>query len=202
MTTKTMETDTYSGVCLWKRDRLQEYLRDRGLPTSGKLDELRALVFGAQYFDVAPKKTANEAKVDRAERYRKLLTINDAGVSVSLPDPLSDLKTDWVGEAKGISEWPPCIYSDISEYLINSGEKDLRTRLMTDYKEGKAYSYFDSKWLQEVFIHPITPESKYCFLKSECIPSMNIHNLPHILWVCLIKKTGQVVSAYCTCFAG
>ena len=111
--------------------------------TSGKLDELRALVFGAQYFDVA--------NFERTERYRGLLTINDAGASISLTDPLSDLQTDWVAEAKGISQWAQCIHSDISEYLFNSGEKDVRTRLMTDYKEGKAYSYFDSKWLQEVF---------------------------------------------------
>ena len=59
-----MATDTYSGVCLWKRDRLQEYLRDRGLPTSARLDKLRALVFGAQFFDVAPKKTANEVNIE------------------------------------------------------------------------------------------------------------------------------------------
>ena len=45
------------------------------------------------------------------------------------------------------------MYCDLAEYLVDNTKRDLRTRLLTDYKEGKAFSYFDSKWLKEVFYH-------------------------------------------------
>lgn len=39
---------------------------------------------------------------------------------------------------------------DIHDYLLSKDHKPLRNRLLGDYKEVKAYSYFDSKWLKEV----------------------------------------------------
>ena len=69
-------------------------------------------------------------------------------------------------------------------------------------KKEKAYSYFDSKWLGEVFYHEISPAHELCFLKSESIPSQKIKRIPHKIWVCVNKTNGTVESAYCTCFAG
>ena len=59
-----------------------------------------------------------------------------------LPDALSGLNSDWMGEGKSMSMWPPCIYMycHLAEYLVDTSERDLRTRLLTDYKEGKAFS--------------------------------------------------------------
>ena len=183
---------------LWRKAKIQEYLRDRGLPTTGNKDELVAMAFGASYFSVPLKASAKEETRQKAEQYRKRLTVE----GVVLPDPLSDLNNDWVGEGKGMSLWPPCMYCDLAEYLVDNSERDLRTRLLTDYKEGKAFSYFDSKWLKEVFYHNISSDSAYCFLKAECTPSMNIHHHPHQAWVCIKKNTGKIISGYCTCFAG
>ena len=119
-----------------------------------------------------------------------------------LPDPFSDLSGGWVGETSGVSLWPPTMYGDLAEYLVDKNERELRSRLLTDYKEGKAFSYFDSKWLKEVFYHEIAPDSQFCFLKAQCTPSMDIAQPPHQLWGCIDKKTGKVESAYCSCFAG
>ncbi|XP_034030131.1 uncharacterized protein LOC117513977 [Thalassophryne amazonica] len=188
----------YEQVCLWKRERLQQFLRERGLPVTGTVEELRVLVYGAQFFSIPVKPAAKEENQLRTDHYRSLLTVD----GVVLPDPFTDLPHGWQGEEKGIHHWPPCMFYDMSEYLISRVERDLQTRLLTDYKEGKAYSYFDSKWLKEVYYHPISDNSVYCFLKADYTPSMNIRSLPHRVWVCIIKKTGKVVSSYCTCFAG
>ncbi len=189
---------TYEDICLWKKDRLQAFLRARGIATSGRKEELRALSYGAKYFNIPLKPTAEEEKKEIAERYRSLLTFNDT----TLPDPLSDLPNGWVGEEKGRFMWPPCMYGDLAEYLVSKGERDLRTRLLTDYKDGKSFSYFDSKWLREVFYHNVSEESPLCFMKAQCTPSMNISHEPHDVWVCINKKTGKIMSAYCSCFAG
>ena len=101
-----------------------------------------------------------------------------------------------------LREWPPTMYGDLAEYLVQKGERDLRTRLLTNYKEGKADSYFDSKRLREVYYHKIHADSPYCFVKSECCPSMKVSHEMHKVWICIHKKSGKIISAYCSCFAG
>ena len=78
-----------------------------------------------------------------------------------MSDPLADLSNDWVGEAKGICMRPLCMYCDLAEYLIETSECDLQKHLLSDYKEGKAFSYIDSKCLKEVFYHHISHDSPY-----------------------------------------
>jgi len=85
---------------------------------------------------------------------------------------------------------------------IPADQRDLAKRMLSDYKEGKAYSYFDASWLKEINYHPIDNESLYCFLGSKSTPSQNINNIPHEVWVLLQKNSGKVEAAYCTCFAG
>ena len=99
----------------------------------------------------------------------------------------------------------PSMYFDIAEYLSSaphSSNCDLKKRLMTDYKEGEAYSYFDSKFLKEVKYHPISKESPFCILSAYCTLSQKINSTFHTAWACYIKKTGYICRAYCTCFAG
>ncbi|KAI8502460.1 hypothetical protein Bbelb_200480 [Branchiostoma belcheri] len=67
---------------------------------------------------------------------------------------------------------------------------------------GKAYSYFDSKWIKKVHYHAIAPDSNMCFLKTTCTPSQSIKNIHHDLWAAVEKKTGRICGAYCSCFAG
>ena len=40
----------YNKFHLWKKHKNQDYLRIRGLPTTGNKDELIKLAFGALYF--------------------------------------------------------------------------------------------------------------------------------------------------------
>ena len=46
--------------------------------------------------------------------------------------------------------WPPTMLSEISKFLLSEDRRQMGQRVLGDYKEGKAYSYFDSKWLKEV----------------------------------------------------
>ncbi|KAI8502455.1 hypothetical protein Bbelb_200430 [Branchiostoma belcheri] len=40
------------------------------------------------------------------------------------------------------------------------------------------------------------------FVKTTCTPSQSIRNIPHTCWVAVDKKSGRILSAYCSCFAG
>ena len=102
-----------------------------------------------------------------------------------------------------MAKWPPTMDLDIAEYLLSEFQTaPLTKRLLSDYKEGKAYSYFDSKWLDEVYFHPLDDESPVCLLRSKSIPSQKINDIPHRVWIAVEKETGTIKSGYCTCFAG
>ena len=186
----------------WTVPVLQKYLRARDLSLPTIKSEMVAMAFAATVLKLPEVKTAEEKLKERAIQYESLLCVN----GTRLPDPMdTEMNDGWVNEATGVQLWPPTMYFDITNYLfdkVGKQRRDLRQRLMTDYKEGKAYSYFSSGWVQQVLYHEIEPTSPYCFLKSECTPSMRINDAPHRVWIAIEKKTGVVQSAYCTCFAG
>lgn len=102
-----------------------------------------------------------------------------------------------------MSSWPPTMDLDIAEFLLqNFQTAPLTKRLLSDYKEGKAYSYFDSKWLDQVLYHPLDEESPVCIMKSKSTPSQKINHVPHVIWIAIEKQSGSIKSSYCTCFAG
>lgn len=65
---------------------------------SGRIDQLRAIVYGALYFNIPLKPSAAEVEKKRKADYQQLLTVKGQ----LLPDPRTDLSTGWIGEASGI----------------------------------------------------------------------------------------------------
>ena len=59
----------------WRKGKIQEYLRDRGLPTTDNKDELVAMAFGVSYFTVPVKASAKEENRQKAEHYCRRLTV-------------------------------------------------------------------------------------------------------------------------------
>ena len=186
-------------IRLWTVPRLKEFLRQRKLKVSGRKDELVALVFSVlQTPELAPVTAPSpSASGPGSGSLTDLLRVEDGTL---LPDP--GTLTNWESETAAITKWPPTMAFDIHAYLTNIDNVPLKKRLMSDYKEGKAYSYFASGWLKDVQYHEISPTSKYCFLRSECVPSQRIRNIPWKVWVSVEKKSGEIQNAYCTCFAG
>ncbi|PIK60998.1 hypothetical protein BSL78_02049 [Apostichopus japonicus] len=168
---------------MWKVERLKQFLKKRNLKVSGRKDELVALAYAAVHMNI-PQVT--DAREEKATDYSAILNVENE----VLPDPFKDLENGWEGE-DSVRKWPPCMYFDIAQYLSNIDNVELCQRLMSDYKEGKAYSYLESGWLGEMFYHVINEKSKFCLLKAECRPSQRINNIPWQAWICLEKLTGR-----------
>ena len=152
------------------------------------------LAFGAEQLSVPVKLTAEEEIIQKKKQYQSLLNVNGE----QLPDPFTELKDNWISEEKGVEKWPPILQMQIAEFILTAEQgSDLGKRLLSDYKEGKAFSYFDSQWLKEVIITPFQT-----LTNSQSTPSQRIGNVPHKIWVCVKKINGTVEAAYCTCFAG
>ena len=185
-------------IKLWTVDALKAFLRKRSLKVSGRKEELVALVFAAKTMPElsAAGTSAADGEHQKKRHYADLLK-TPLG---NLPDPKE--LSDWESESAAITRWPPTMAFEIGSFLQNIDDVPLRKRLIADYKDQKAYSYFASGWMKEVEYHPITPDSKFCFLRAKCTPSQRVRDIPHSVWVAIEKASGSVQSAHCTCFAG
>ena len=134
------------------------------------------------------KKTAEEVESDLRNDYQAKLLLD----SQVIPDP-NHLVSGWLCEVDGIYFWPCILYADIFNFL---------TFNPSEFKNSKAYSYFNRGCLGPVSYHSIDDLSTYCFLKSDYRPSERLNDPPHKLWICISKADAKIKSAHCNCMAG
>ena len=181
----------------WKVDSLRTFLEKRGLFKEGTRAELAALCFAASKMEIPIVQSLDIARKQNEQDYAKTLLLDDG---TCLPDPFQ-LNTGWCNEKDGISQWPPVYINDISLYFMRKNDPSS-VKLLNEYKVGKAYSYFTSGWLKEVFYHHINTASPYCLLRAACTPSMKVADVDHSVWCCVRKADGCIMRVYCSCTAG
>ncbi|KAK3108959.1 hypothetical protein FSP39_019796 [Pinctada imbricata] len=181
----------------WKVEALKRFLSCRGLSSSGNKEELIALAFAAHTMKIPPKQSALEKQISNNDTYTNLLKISQT----KLPDPLQ-LYENWQDEKQGMRHWPPIFITDLTKFLMSYESEDTAKQHLNQYKIGKAYQYFKSEWLKEVYYHPVDRASLYCFLRAKCTPSQSLRSDAHTAWICCEKVSGDIKSAYCTCTAG
>ena len=82
---------------------------------------------------------------------------------VVIPDPLT-LKSGWIGEFKGIQNWPSIFYTDIAN-LLSLTQPHFIKRLESKYRQGKAYRYFLCEFAREIYINELSKEPSVCAFK-------------------------------------
>ncbi|XP_065642246.1 uncharacterized protein LOC136073896 [Hydra vulgaris] len=187
----------------WSEKALKEYLILRNKDVDGDFETLVFRVFSA---------IENETPIDNESEDRQRLLVCEYKSKLILrgcviPDPFS-LKKNWLSESgSGLYKWPSIYYTDIEKYLRKLEQPyELKNRLDSDYKEGKAYRYYKCEFVKEIYFHEITEESDFCFLKSRVTPSQRTSSTPYHVWAAVKKDNerpgGEINSAYCTCIAG
>ncbi|XP_045161885.2 uncharacterized protein LOC123526703 [Mercenaria mercenaria] len=187
---------------LWSVHALKVFLSHRKRSVNGTFDELSARAFCVWEENLPVDEKAEQAEQRLLQEYKAKLHVDKEVV----PDPFS-LKVGWKGEKTGMRLWPPVYITDISAYLNCSTPKEVIHRILNEYKQGKAYRYFENKWVKEVFVHEIRENSDKCILKTKVTPSMSINSKAYDVWAVIRKDTqqtpgGEILSAYCTCTAG
>ena len=105
---------------------------------------------------------AEEAEQRLLSEYKQKLTVNQE----SVPD-LFSRTSGLTGEKIGMSSWPSVYITDISDYLKCTTTNDIMNRLLNEYKEGKAYRYFDSGWVKKIYINTLSEKSDKCVVKTK-----------------------------------
>ncbi len=170
-------------ISTMKVDELKNFLRLRGLIVSGRKQELVARVFVAMENDVPIVKTAEKGEKEISDENAGKLSLGDEVIH----DPFK-ITDGWLEEDEGIAQWPTTVYPDIFNFLAFH-PSELKSQDLSDYKTSKGYSYFASGWLQKLSYHKVSEKSRYCLLKTTCRPSQKISDVPHKLWICLIKDS-------------
>ena len=179
-------------VQTWATESLKDYCKKRGYKVSGTRSELCARVYFLYNNKTPEVPTLKDQERSKKNDYQALLNY---GTRAS--DPF-ELKT-WIGEQQGIQKWPLISYNEIVKFITRHGHS-LSGDALTSYKTGKAYGYFYSDWLKEVFYHQVKG-TDVCYLKAACTPSNRLSDEPHSLWV-KAEANGNIQSAFCTCVAG
>ncbi len=139
----------------WKVDALKQFCRERGLGVTGSKETLVARAYIAWELKLPKVQTAEEYKQTVIKDYASLLDTPEGRV----PDPRS-LDQGWESERDSTEKWPPTMIQDIGVYLarLEPFRKEgvsFSDRMLSDYKDQKAYSYFSSRWLLEMKYHNI-----------------------------------------------
>ena len=115
---------------------LKSYLSLRDLKMTGKKSELVTRVFAAIENKLPIKRTAEEVEFQLLDEYQAKLLLDETFI----PDP-NYLVSGWLSEDDGICFWSCVFYADIFNFLTFK-PNDLCITDLDDYKQSKAYSYF------------------------------------------------------------
>lgn len=175
----------------WDTPHLKDYLAKRGISQTGKKAELVALAYSCHQMN----KPVTETLIPNIEQsFNDYQAILHLPTGITLPDPFK-VTSGWIDEGKdGMKYWPPISIVDIVDHFreqhVNS------EKLLSEYKAGKAYDYFKTEWLKEIFYNSLNDSlrnypgvDKLCLLKAKCTPSQRINDPYHDVWLAVENET-------------
>ena len=163
----------YDLVAKMQVNELKICLKVCGLKISGNKNELVAGVFSA-IENVMPVKTAVELEEDLKKEHEKKLRVDDR----LIPEPFK-IPHGWLEEDEGMTFWLMLLYPDIFNYLMFYPTQ-LDSTDLSDYKNSKAYSCYNSDWFQPLYFHKLSGSK---------------------LWI-IMEKSGKIRSCHFICMAG
>ena len=83
-----------------------------------------------------------------------------------------------------MTKWPRLYFSESRRfYSFDLGKYNLTHKLECEYKQGKAYRYFTNSFISKTLYHNIDEKSKFCLLKTKCLPSQPVNMKQYDVWV-------------------
>eukprot|EP00795_Rhopilema_esculentum_P015645 gene15645-6929_t len=172
----------------WNQERLNNFLKVRGKSTTGNKKDLAARALVAFENGEPVTQSAEDSAQKLEKEYNELLE------KFTIQDPLKIPNHLWSTDVK---KWPNLNLGQIFQYVIDN--KAFEGNYIGQYKARKAYSYFQSGHVQQIYQYMINDEQM--FFKACVVPSMRVNERPREGWILFSKHNG-VLTAHCTCIAG
>ena len=172
----------------WTIHELKYYLAMRALSQEGTKLDLAARALVAFEKKEPVRRDLEKLEKDLKSTYTKMLKNHN------IPDPI---KISDQNSIEDVSLWSRVDIGKVFAFVIE--KKAFETEYIGQYKARKAYSYFMSGFVHNIFINEISEEN--VVLKAKVTPSQKLREDPREAWV-LCSKSGDVICGYCTCTAG
>lgn len=179
---------SFSDFLEWTNCQLKHYLMVRGKSTTGNKRDLAARALVAFENNEPIVQSAEDLAKGLEREYQALLG------KFNIPDPEQIPQNLWTSD---VSLWPCVNIGQIFQYILDT--KAFETDYVGQYKARKAYSYFKSGHVQQIFQSMVSDD--LILFKTKVIPSMRIREQPKAVWV-LFSEVNGIQAAHCSCTAG
>ena len=188
---------TYEDFLQFGCGTLKDFLAVRGLPTIGTKVELVARAFAA-HEQKAPvvQSTEKQQELLETEYARKLKENGLIDPKLFKYDSSANIDKSVPSWEDNMSLWPPVDLGHIFAYILRV--KDFDAEYVGKYKNMKAYSYFQSGFVDIVYACIV---SEVCYITSKVAHSQNVNTAPNETWVAM-NLDGSIKTAWCSCMAG
>ena len=181
---------------------LKEYLKERGIQSSGKHKvELVELCVKSEEMKV-PKISEEEAPVDPAISMKEQLKTTDEG---HLANPLNKENQAFCKWSQNFSNVPDFRFPDLFNYLVGK-DPGYNAESLKSYKSLLGYKLYFDGHVEDLRYHPPQPKtSSYSYFKFAVKPtekSKADDGSATYKGFFILKKNGSVHSAYCPCKGG
>ena len=171
-------------------NNLFDFLAVRGLSASGRKIELVARAYAAVEMGLPIIASSEEQNEKLKAEYKSRLQ------KYSICDPWTVPAND---RCDDIKKWPKVDVGVVFSFILKV--RDFDVDYIGRYKDQKAYSYFDSGFVDLIFTHePLSPQN-VVFVYSTVQASQSV-NSNHKLWIIIAKLPIQILTSWCDCMAG
>ena len=166
------------------------FLGVRGLNTSGKKVEFVGRAFAA--VDIKLPILASSA-----EQQAKLkIGFENRITKFNICDPES---VDVAERSDDVLKWPKIDVGTIFSYIFKVRDSDYD--YIGRYKDQKAYSYFDSVFVDSIYTHHPISNKNLVFLYCKVQASLSVP-VTRNLWILVKKCLVNILTSWCSCMAG
>ncbi|XP_071177650.1 uncharacterized protein [Mytilus edulis] len=167
--------------------KLKDFLSARGLSCMGNKQQLVSRCFVAWESNIPLRYSEQEQQSKLKTEYANRLK------EANIDDPRSLKDDDWSSDVK---EWPKIDLGKIFSFILSKKEQDMD--FIGHYKTQKAYSYYQSGFVDTVFCATLNGSQ---IIKSHVTPSQSIRNKPHDVWLA-VNNENEIEVSWCSCIAG
>ena len=188
MNSQSMNSSMYEEMASWGTGQLKDFLTVRGLAVSGTRHKILARAFVAWEQKAKIRMSETELQSRLQKEYEGRLDQHQ------LTDPRNIPKEQW---EEDVTKWPSIDLGKIFSFIIEN--KDQEMEFIGKYKTHKAYSYYQSGFVDTILSHK---QQNITILKTRVTPSMSVRNEPHEVWLAINQNTTCIKCCWCTCIAG
>ena len=142
---------------------------------------------------MSEKKNSYFDSLDNISKSRYLAKLQ----TLDLKNCLYEISDDeWIDV---VQSWPCVARPDVHEYLINT--KGQFTNMALKAYKSLEYNFFQSGWVQTIFILNSTIRTDVALFRCKATPSQSTTEKPHQVWTA-VKKDRSVAADHCNCMSG